>query len=141
MAEFEIGLQHRLKRVAQQTVEQHRQLAAIQRELVRALAGDAPAEARGALERYAAALRAHFELEQGVVFPALHGLAPERTPELDALEGEHALFLGELVELARQVAAAPSENARQSLARHLERLREHERREESLVAASSGQGH
>jgi hypothetical protein len=141
MAEFEVGLQRRLKRVAQQTVDQHRQLAGLQRELVRALAGDAPAEARGALERYTTALRAHFELEQAVVFPALHGLAPERTPELEALEGEHALFLGELVDLAQEVAAGPSESARQSLARHLERLREHELREERLVALNSGKGH
>ena len=75
MTEFEAGLHHRLRRVAQQTVDQHRLLAGLQREIERALGGDAPAQAHAALERYATALRAHFELEQTIVFPALHGLA------------------------------------------------------------------
>jgi hypothetical protein len=141
MSGFEVGLQHRMKRLAQQTAEQHRQIAGLQRALDAALERGERSASRAAVERYAAALRAHFELEQSVFFPALHGLAPGRTGELDRLEQEHAAFLAELVQLGRDLGAQPLPGCREALLRHMDRMRDHERREEQLVTGVSEPGH
>jgi hypothetical protein len=140
MPDLDVGLQRRMKRLAQQTADQHRHLTVIQRELAAALEGGGRADSHGLLERYRAALSAHFDLEQSVFFPALHGLAPARTPDLDALEHEHASFLSELGRLAGEIGAGRAAVCRASLASHLETLRAHERREEALVNAISDEG-
>jgi iron-sulfur cluster repair protein YtfE (RIC family) len=139
MPASQIGLRHRVRRLAQQTAEQHRQLDALRREVTAALERDARADGRHALERFAAALAAHFELEQAVFFPALHGLSPSRTQELEALEREHGGFLAELQRVRDEIATAPADASAGAFARFLTGLGGHEQREERLVGVISGQ--
>jgi heme oxygenase len=137
MPSLQIGLRHRVKRLTQQTAEQHRHLEALRQEVSAALERDARADGRHALERFTAALAAHFELEQSVFFPALHGLAPSRTHELEALEREHAGFLSELRRVLAQIEAASAGASEREFRECLERLRGHEKREERVVGAIS----
>jgi hypothetical protein len=139
MPAIQIGLRHRIKRLSQQTAEQHRQLDALRREVAAALERDARTDGRHALERFAAALSAHFDLEQTVFFPALHGLSPSRKPELEGLEREHARFLDELRRVQAEIDTAPAEASGREFARFLTGLGGHEQREERLVGAISGQ--
>ena len=138
MPGFDIGLQHRVKRMAQQTADQHRHLGALRREIDVAFERGALHDARSALKRFDVALAAHFDLEQGLFFPALHGLAPSRTNDLETLEREHAGLLGELRALAARIESVSAAASREALATWLAGLRDHEQREERLVSLISG---
>ena len=137
MPAIQIGLRHRVKRVAQQIAEQHRQLDALRREGSAALERGARADGRHALERFSAALAAHFDLEQSVFFPALHGLAPSRTQELEAIEREHPGFLSELRRIEAEIETASADASGRAFLQVLSGLRDHEQREERLVGAIS----
>jgi Hemerythrin HHE cation binding domain len=137
MPATEIGLRHRVRRLSQQIAEQHRQLDLLQREVFAALARDARADGRHALERFTSALAGHFDLEQRVFFPALHGLAPSRTQELEALEREHAGFLSELHRSLAELETVPGDAFGREFQQCLDGLRGHERREERLVGEIS----
>jgi len=139
MPAVQIGLRHRVRRFAQQTAEQHRQLDVLRKEVAAALEHGALADGRHALERFAAALAAHFDLEQTVFFPALHGLAPSRAQELEALEREHAGFLAELRRVLAEIETVPAEASGRGFAQFLGGLGGHEQREERLVGAISDQ--
>ena len=140
MPAVQIGLRHRVRRLSQQTAEQHRQLDALRKQVAAALARGALADGRHAFESFAAALAAHFDLEQTVFFPALHGLSPSRTQELEALEREHAGFLAELRRVREELEKAPAEASGRAFAQLLDGLAGHEQREERLVGAISDQG-
>jgi len=137
MREFDSGLQHRVKRLVQQIADQHRQLAALRGEIEAALERDARRDAGAALQHFEAALAAHFELEQSLFFPALHGLSPASASALESLEREHLDLLAELRALAGGVERSESGASRAAFARHLDALRDHELREERLVAQIS----
>jgi len=137
MPSFDIGLQHRVKRLAQQTADQHRHLAALRREIDAAFERGALHDARSALNRFEVALAAHFDLEQGFFFPALHGLSPSRSADLEALEREHAGFLAELRMLGAGIERVSADASREAVAQSLAALRDHEKREERLVALIS----
>jgi hypothetical protein len=78
-------------------------------------------------------LAAHFQLEEEVVFPALHGLDPATLPEIEQLERDHGRFLDKLATLiGREPTAAPL--ARGDVKGLRERLDAHELREERLLA-------
>jgi len=140
MPAVQIGLRHRVRRVSQQIAEQHRQLDTLRREVAAALERGALSDGVHALERFTAALAAHFDLEQTVFFPALHGLAPSRTHELEALEREHGVFLAELERIGWEIERAPAEASGRAFSRFLTDLGGHEQREERLVGAISDQG-
>lgn len=137
MPDFDIGLQRRVKRLVQQTADQHRHLAALRREVDAAFERGALHDAVSAIKRFEVALAAHFELEQGFFFPALHGLSPARSFELEALELEHAGFLGQLRSLEAGIEKVSAQASRDALAHWFVGLREHETREERLVASIS----
>ena len=139
MSALQIGLRLRVKRLAQQTGEQHRQLDALSREVSALLERGASADGRPILERFIAALSAHFELEQSVFFPALHGLSPARTQELEVLEAEHARFLDELHRVAAEVETASADASERAFQECLTDLRGHEQREERLVGEITNQ--
>jgi len=134
MPDIDIGLQHRVKRLVQQTADQHRHLGALRREIDAAFERGALRDAGSAMRRFEVALSAHFELEQGFFFPALHGFSPARSVELEALEDEHAGFLGELRALEARIEKVSAQASREALAQWFASLREHENREERLVA-------
>lgn len=124
------GLRHRLDRALRRVEEQHRLLRDVDAELGRAAAAGTDPDVAEWLERKRDALLAHFEWEEEVVFPAVHGLLPGTEQELAELERDHATFL-EL--LSRALATNGSKRAEQ-----LETLRrglaEHETHEERLVS-------
>lgn len=123
------GLRRRLRRTLQRVGEQHRSLREIAVELDRALASGSRESVDAWLTRMRDGLAAHFELEEKVVFPALHGLDPTTLSELEQLERDHGRFLALLVRELSEKALAPA---------HLKGLRErlgaHEQREEHLLA-------
>jgi len=127
---LDLGLRLRLRRALKRTEGQHQQL--------RALLHDAETAARAgtdpvaALSRLRDGLRAHFELEEGVSFPALHGLAPDAQTSLEALEREHHGFLGDLAGLLEGSCSCDG------VLRFGGALREHEQREERLLASILG---
>jgi hypothetical protein len=127
------GLRSRLRRALQRVREQHRSLGEIAVELDRALPSGSRESVDVWLTRMRDGLVAHFELEEKVLFPALHGLDPATLPEIEQLERDHGRFLDGLgALLGRELserALAPA---------HLKGLRErlaaHELREEHLLA-------
>jgi hypothetical protein len=137
MPGFDTGLQHRIQRLVQQTADQHRHLAALRREIDVAFERGALHDAQSALKHFDLALAAHFELEQGVFFPALHGLAPARATDLETLEREHTGLLAALRELVARVEGASAQASQAALEKWLVGLRDHERREEQLVGEIS----
>ena len=87
------GLRHRLERALRRVEDQHRLLRDVDAELARAAAAGAKSEVAEWLERKRDALIAHFEWEERVVFPAVHGLLPGTEHELAKLERDHGAFL------------------------------------------------
>jgi hypothetical protein len=127
------GLRSRLRRALQRVGEQHRSLREIGVELDRALASGSREPVDAWLTRMRDGLAAHFELEEKVLFPALHGLDPAMLPEIEQLERDHGRFLDALGPLlGRELSESPLSPA------HLKGLRErlaaHELREEHLLA-------
>lgn len=140
MVEMRAGLRSRLRRVVQRVEDQHRALREIAVELDRALASGSRELAHAWLTRMRDALRAHFELEEEVVFPALHGLDPDTLSEIEQLERDHGRFLERLrALLAGEPGATPLTPADVKGLR--ERLAAHELREEHLLEqALAGEG-
>jgi iron-sulfur cluster repair protein YtfE (RIC family) len=104
---------------------QHRRLHALLRDAERAAQEDAPLRKRLALLHDG--LHAHFDLEEAVYFPALHGLERAARRALVRLARDHDAFLEELAELLED----PPDAAMRLLL--LGRaLREHEQQEEEL---------
>jgi hypothetical protein len=137
MPAFDTGLKHRIKRLAQQIADQHRHLGVLRREIDTALERGERGATGDAFARFEAALAAHFDLEQGLFFPALHGLSPVRSAELEALEREHASLRARLRTVAAGIEAEPLGLTRAALEQCFAALRDHETREESLVALIS----
>ena len=135
MNEFETGLRHRLRRALRQTVLQHQRLRVLYRRLDEALERGAVDAARAAADRLKAALAAHFELEDAVIFPAFHGLAHRSAHDLNVLAREHRRYLVEFEGLCEQldtVALAAFADAYRSF---VAAVGDHERREEELLRA------
>lgn len=129
----EAGLRRRVARAARSISGQHRQLDTLHGELVDALDRGDGRRAKLVLLRFGDALEAHFSLEDGFFFPALHGLHPACGTELAALSREHERFDAELAEvsrLLREDALGPAAEALETLAAG---LTAHEKREETLL--------
>lgn len=127
------GLRHRLRRAHAQIGEQHRALGKVARELEAALEARSPARTAEWLERFSEALRAHFDLEDSVLFPALHGLTEDTSSELQRLSEEHALFLETLERVLASLRGGSTADPSPTLVALRERLAEHERQEERLL--------
>jgi hypothetical protein len=128
------GLRYRMRRALRQIGEQHRHLREIRDALHGALAADDRPELRDSFVRYRHAIGAHFELEDGVFFPALHGLHPGARERLEALGAEHAELLARLQQLAPLVDAVALDGFAAGFAAFGDEMSEHEGREEALVS-------
>jgi hypothetical protein len=137
---MEIGLSHRLRRAQRQIVDQHRHLKPIWSELEDAVARGASADALTALHRFRAALDEHFALEEGVFFPALHGLHRECEAALRGLAREHEQLLTDLDRLRDRLASGGVERSKPLLHDLGAALGDHERREEAVVRKWTGLG-
>ena len=128
------GLRYRLRRALRQIGEQHRQLRELHAALRRAMASQDRQDARERFRCYREAVGAHFELEDDVFFPALHGLHPEHAEALESLGRDHDALLDELVRLGSLLEGeAPA-----AFGAGFDALRaafaSHETREEDLVS-------
>ena len=141
MEPMETGLRHRLKRVARQISDQHRHLRVVYAELAEALTGAEPAP--DALERFAhyrEAIEAHFALESDTFFPAVHGLHADWGSALAALDRAHDQLREVLARLERCIQGGSSDDAARGLADFATELRDHEAREEELLAGLGEDG-
>jgi hypothetical protein len=126
------GLTLRMGRESSRISSQHRQLDehcdVVRESLAR---GDGVA-ARRAFERFLDALEAHLSLEEGLYFPALHGLAPVLEDELGELVRQHGDVRASM-ERVRVRLESDLAGSGDSLEAAVSELRAHERREEALI--------
>ena len=130
----EAGLRYRMRRALRQIGDQHRQLHEISDGLGAAVASGERGEARDAFVRYRHAIGAHFELEDEVFFPALHGLHPEEQESLDALGRDHGVLIAALQTLAPLLEESALERFGAAFDAFRGDLGRHEKREEGLVS-------
>jgi hypothetical protein len=132
------GLRLRLAHEAKRIAAQHEFLDALEGATLRALERGEADEVRSALRTFAVSLGAHFRLEEQVQFPALHGLDPTLEPEIGALVREHVAFREQIAGLEARVANGDGIAQRSqeiaSFGQLAAALRQHEEREESLLA-------
>jgi hemerythrin HHE cation binding domain-containing protein len=126
---LETGLRHRLRRAVRRSESQHGQLRALLAEIEAPLRTGTRVVATDLVARLRDALRAHFELEDQTLFPALHGLRPDVSAPIEVLSREHADFLAEL----GAALGAASGCDRDAFVRLRAALGDHERREEALL--------
>jgi hypothetical protein len=135
MSQLKTGLRHRVRRAVRQMAKQHEHLRALHRALAEAIAGGRVAQIEESVDRLRSAIDAHFSLEDGVFFPAVHGLHPDSAPELHALMREHADYLEDLSRFRDGLATGTTE----AFAKRYEALSQsfanHEYREERLIAS------
>jgi iron-sulfur cluster repair protein YtfE (RIC family) len=127
------GLRYRVRRVARQIAEQHKHMHELARELEQALTERLPGKLKDVLLRFRGALDAHFALEDGVFFPALHGLHPEQRNELEELSRQHQNFALEIKGLCQRLEEGSLERFGTAFHELLKGLAVHESREEKLV--------
>jgi hypothetical protein len=137
---MDTGLSHRLRRARRQIVDQHRHLKPIRKELDDAVARGASADALTAFDRFRAALDEHFALEEGVFFPALHGLHRECEVALRGLAREHEQLLADLDRLRDRLDSGDIARSKPLLDALGTALGDHERREETVVGKWTGSG-
>ena len=133
----EPGLVKRLELEARRISVQHRQLDEFYRLVVAAAAQGAQPLAE-AFAHFAAALRAHFALEDSTHFPALHGSNPALLPVLERLVEDHVRFRAELDAIAALVAGASIDAAVGRLSTLAARLGRHEEEEETIFPGGGG---
>ena len=127
------GLRYRLRRVSRQIAEQHEHMHELARELEQAFTAQLPDKLKDVLLRFRGAMDAHFALEDGVFFPALHGLHPEQRSELEELSRQHQNFGVEVERLRQLLEEGSLERFGTAFHELLTGLAEHERREEKMV--------
>ncbi len=140
MTSLDTGLRFRMQRAQNQMRAQHRHILPFFEEIEAALLRRNSEPIRGSLDRLAEALEAHFNLEDDVLFPALHGLRPESESEIGALSHDHAALLSDLEGLFESLERDGLEAFEQGLREFRSALRSHEAREEQLVGEMIGPG-
>jgi hypothetical protein len=131
-----IGLRRRIQRIVNQVRRQHHALAEAQAELEQALREGRVDAIMRACERYCEALRAHFDLEEQVFFPAVHGLLPDRERTILGLDRDHLRFREEAEALGGRVERGDWSGCQAALRILRSALDEHEATEEELVRSA-----
>jgi len=127
------GLRLRLARESRRIAGQHAWLASVESTVLRMLERGTPGEAREALRAYRGSLDAHFELEERIHFPALHGLRRQLGETIAALVLDHEHLRRVLEELEGRVGSVPRDAVTAGFRDLTEQLGEHEQREEALL--------
>ena len=131
----ETELRDRLKRDADQVQAQHRLLGPLFEDLSSALASGTNRGAQTAVFRLEGAVKAHFLLEEEIVFPVIRGLYPQHHDELDVLVEDHRGLGAGLRTVIDQVLKAQLQLAARSLESFRLAIKDHEYREEILLNA------
>ena len=129
------GLRYRIRRASRQIAEQHANMRELARELEQALAEERTDKLKNVLLRFRGAMDAHFALEDGVFFPALHGLHPEQRGELEELSRQHQNFGVEIESLSQRLEEGSLERFEAAFHELLSGLALHEKREERVARA------
>jgi iron-sulfur cluster repair protein YtfE (RIC family) len=128
------GLRKRVEHEATGISHQHRMLAQLIRELASALDEGVQARSQQVFARLRSALRAHFLLEEDVVFPAFRGLHPEHEAAIESLTDGHRKLWTELERLEFSLDGADLGEAGRLFAALREALAAHEAVEEALLS-------
>jgi hypothetical protein len=126
------GLRLRLAREGRRIAGQHEYLAALEATTLRALERGDAREMGDALRGFEGALCAHFDLEEQVHFPALHGHEPALGAQLEQLVSDHRAFRESLAQLCATAASGDRGAVAAAFDALVVALRTHESREESL---------
>ena len=126
-------LSDHLKRASDQIQAQHRRLEPLFEDLSSTLAGGSSRDAQTAAFRLDGAVKAHFLLEEQVVFPAIRGLRPEHQIELEVLVGDHQGLGVGLQTVIDQILKGQLDLAAQSLESCRLAIKDHEIREEAFL--------
>jgi iron-sulfur cluster repair protein YtfE (RIC family) len=89
--------------------------------------------ALSALDALEEALETHFHTEEGVYFPLIDRLLPEEAESTQAARRAHDFIRSGLADLRKELGDGDRESARNALADLLDRIRQHEVREEQLI--------
>lgn len=126
-------LRVRVRQAARQIQTQHERLDPMFADLHRALSNDDMRHAQNAAFRLEGAMRAHFLLEEYVLFPALCGIRPDYEDQLKVLEQGHVSVGGALREVIDQILGSQLGLAAETLTDLASTLAAHERLERSLL--------
>jgi iron-sulfur cluster repair protein YtfE (RIC family) len=129
------GLRFRVEQAARQIQTQHERLDPMLADLRRALTNGDSRHAQNAAFRLDGAMRAHFLLEEYVLFPALRGIQPETEGQLEMLEQDHVRVGGALRAVIDQILESQLDQAAKILTDLASTLAAHERHERSLLEA------
>jgi len=135
MEATEVEIRERLKRAADQIQAQHRLLEPLFKELSSSLASGTSRDAQTAAFRLDGAIRAHFQLEEKIVFPMVRGLRVRDDSELEAIIEEHSSLGRELQSLIYQILESQFDLAAQHLEKFWLTIKDHEYREETFLSA------
>ncbi len=133
MDAYEVELRDRLKRTADQIQEQHRRLEPLFEDLSSALASGTSRDAQTSAFRLDGAIRAHFLLEEKIIFPAIRGLCSQNDTELEAFAEDHRGLGVALQAVVEQILEARLDLATQSLEKCWLAVKDHETREEAFL--------
>jgi hypothetical protein len=128
-----LGLRLRVDREGRRISSQHRQLDLFYSLVAAALERGSRRELETAFGRFQDALESHFDLEDRLYFPALHGLRPRLDAELAQLVREHTGFRDTLHRLGELFRKSPLKQAVPALDAFVSALCLHEGREEKLL--------
>ena len=131
----EVELRGRLKRATGQIQTQHRRLEPLFEDLSGALSSGTSREAQTAAFRLDGAVKAHFLLEEKIIFPAICGLPSQHHAELEALAEDHRGLGVALQAVIDHILEARLDLAAQSLEKCWLAIKDHEYREEAFLNA------
>jgi len=126
------GLAKRLAIEGRRIANQHARLAELWQQLLSAVDGGELETTHLAFRELRDGLIAHFDLEERIQIPALHGSNPGLQPALRRIVEEHTRFREALEGLTEHVEAGAFDVLRTAVARLHEGLSEHETFEENL---------
>ena len=140
MRQMDAGLQHRLRRAKRQIESQHSHLHTLYESLAAAIAKGSVEPVRDTGEQLLAAMEAHFALEDGVFFPAVHRLHPKHRQELNDLMRDHERYCKKLVQMLGDLASAGLDSFAAGYRELAASVADHEGREERLIGLLTGDG-
>lgn len=132
MTSADSGLSRRLAIEGRRIAAQHAKLGELCVTLIDAVSDDHLAATRAALTTLREGLLAHFDVEERVQIPALHGSDPSLEPQLKQIIDHHTRFRSELQMFTHLLQAGDLKALREPLALFVSALVEHEAQEEEL---------
>ncbi len=126
------GLAKRLEIERRRIASQHEKLGELWQSFLEPFRKHLAEGARDAFSALRDGLAAHFELEEKVQIPALHGADPAIRPQLEQLVLEHRELSRGLKEILLELDAGRLEHVEERVEWLIQLIAEHEAREEDL---------